>query len=87
MARLARLSLTLDFPVFQHEDLENPDEACEGAVSQFIDKAVDDPVVVQRQIRMNRKVQETIEISLLQYIDDVVDVPVQRRCLPQSSQR
>ena len=37
VAHLARLSLTLDFPVFQHEDLENPDEACEGLVSQIID--------------------------------------------------
>ena len=42
----------------------------------FIEKAVDVPVVAQRQIRMNRKVQKTTEIPQLQYIDDVVGVPV-----------
>ena len=50
--------------------------ACEGAVSQFIDKAVDTTVVAQRQIRMNRNVQKIIEIPQLQYTDDVVGVPV-----------
>ena len=43
---------------------------------QFTDKVVDIPVVAQRRIRMNRKVQKTIEISHFQYTDDVVDVPV-----------
>ena len=43
---------------------------------QFTDKVVDIPVVAQRQIRVNRNWQETIEISQLQYIDGVVDVPV-----------
>ena len=40
--------------------LENPDDACKmtraafkGAITQFIEKAVDVPVVAQRQIRMN----------------------------------
>ena len=60
VTRLTRLSLTLDFLVFQYEVIENPDEACEGAISQFIDKAVDIPVVAQRQIRMNRNVHETV---------------------------
>ena len=41
---------------------------------QFTDKVID--VVAQRQIRVNRNVQKTIEISQLQYTDDVVDVPV-----------
>ena len=73
---VARLSLTLDFPVFRHEVLENPDEACDGAISQFIDKAVDVPIVAQRQIRMNWKLQKTIEIPQLRQTDQMVDVPV-----------
>ena len=44
VARLTRLSLTLDFPASQYEVLENADEACEGTISQFIDKAVNTPV-------------------------------------------
>ena len=76
VTRLTRLSLALGFPVFQFEVLENPDEACEGAISQFIDKAVDIPIVAQREIRMNRNVHETIEIHQLQHTDQVVDVPV-----------
>ena len=43
---------------------------------QYIDKVVDNPVVAQRQIYMNRSVQTTMEIPQLQYTDDVVDVPV-----------
>ena len=43
---------------------------------RFTDKVVDIPVVAQRQIRVNRNVQKTIEISQLQYTDDVVDVTV-----------
>ena len=43
---------------------------------QFIDKAVDTPVVPQRLILMNRNVQKTTEIPKLQYTDDVVGVPV-----------
>ena len=76
VARLTRLSLTLDFPSSQYEVLENPDEACEGTISQFIDKADNTPVVAQRQIRMNRNVHKTVEIHQLQHTDQVVDVPV-----------
>ena len=43
---------------------------------QFMDKAVDIPVVAQRQVHMNQMVQKTIEISQLQHTDQVVDVPV-----------
>ena len=43
---------------------------------QFIDKAVDIPVVAQRQAHMNQMVQKTVEISQLQHTDQVVDVPV-----------
>ena len=45
-------------------------------ISQFIDKAVDVPVVAQRQIRMNRKVQKTIEISQLRQTNQMVHVLV-----------
>ena len=74
-------------PVFQHEVLENPDDACKmtraafkGAITQFIEKAVDVPVVAQRQIRMNRKVQKTMVIHQLLYTDDVVGVLLCRSC-------
>ena len=43
---------------------------------QFTDKVVDIPVVAKRQIRVNRNVQKTMEISQLQYTDDAVNVPV-----------
>ena len=48
----------------------------EVPLSQFIDKAFDIPVVVQRQISMVLTVQKRIEISQLQYCDEVIDVPV-----------
>ena len=49
----------------------------EEAISQFIDKAVDIPVVAQRQVHVNRNVQKTKEISQLRYTGyQVVDVPV-----------
>ena len=49
----------------------------EGQLSQFTDKVVDIPVVVQRQIPIAvQTVQKTIESSQLQDIDEVVDVPV-----------
>ena len=43
---------------------------------QFIDKAVDVPVVVQRQVPIAQKVQKTSEVPQMQLIDKVVDVPV-----------
>ena len=43
---------------------------------QFLDKADDMPVVVQRQIPMVQTVQKTMEIPQLQYCDEVIDVPV-----------
>ena len=43
---------------------------------QFMDEAVDIPVVAQRQAHMNQMVQKTIEISQLKHTDQVVDVPV-----------
>ena len=58
---VTRLSLTL------HEE----------AISQFIDKAVDIPVVAQRQVNVNRNVQKIKEISQLRCTGyQVVDVPV-----------
>ena len=43
---------------------------------QFMDTAVDIPVVAQRQAHMNQMVQKTIEIPQLQHTDDVINVPV-----------
>ena len=42
----------------------------------LIDKVVEIPVVVQRQIRMVQKFQKSIEIPQAQDIDKVVDAPV-----------
>ena len=58
---VTRLSLTLD----------------EETISQFIDKAIDIPVVAQRQVHVNRNVQKTKEISQMRYVGyQAVDVPV-----------
>ena len=43
---------------------------------QFLNKVVDIPVVVQRQVPMVQKVQKTLEVPQLQFIDKVVDIPV-----------
>ena len=43
-------------------------------ILQFIGKAVDTPVLAQRQIHMNRNVHDTMEIQQLQHTDQVVDV-------------
>ena len=43
---------------------------------QFTDKVVDIPVVAQRQICVNQKVQKTIEDLQLQYTEGGVNVPV-----------
>ena len=48
----------------------------ETPLLQFTDKVVDIPVVAQRQIRMNRKVEKIIEIPQLRQTDQMVDVPV-----------
>ena len=45
-------------------------------LSQFIDMAVEIPVVAQRQISMVQTVQMSIEIPQLQHCDEVIDVPV-----------
>ena len=50
---------------------------------QFMDKAVDIPVVAQRQAHMNQMVQKTIEISQWRHTDQVVDVPVVVTQVPQ----
>ena len=88
VARLARLSLTLDFPVFQH--VENPDEACEGAVLQFIDKAVDilevpqlqhtDQVVgvpfgLVAQVSHVQVMAKTVEIPQSLFVEKTVMIP------------
>ena len=45
-------------------------------VEQFIDKAVDVPIIVQRQVPIVQKVQKTVEVFQTQFINKVVDVPV-----------
>ena len=43
---------------------------------QFLDKAGDIPVVVQRQVSTAQTVQKTMEVPLSQFTDKVVDDPV-----------
>ena len=45
---------------------------------QYIDKAVDVPVAVQRQVPGIETVQKTVEVPQTQHIDKVADVPVAR---------
>ena len=67
---------TVQKPIIQ-EKINRVTKHVEGQLSQFTDKVVDIPVVVQRQIPIAvQTVQKTIEISQWQDIDEVVDVPV-----------
>ena len=54
---------------------------------QYIDKAVDVPVAVQRQVPSIETVQKTVEIPQTQHIDKVADVLVARPCQTLSVQR
>ena len=62
-------------PIIQ-EKINQETKRIEVPPLQFMDKAVDTPVVAQRQAHMNEMVQKTIEIPQLQYTDDAVGVPV-----------
>ena len=65
---------TVQKPIIQ-EKINRVTEHVEGQLSQFTDKVVGIPVVVQRQIPIAvQTVQKTIESSQLQDIDEVVDV-------------
>ena len=50
-------------------------EVPEVPLSQFTGKAMNIPVVAQRQIPMDQTVQKTMEIPQLQCVDEVIDVP------------
>ena len=68
---------TVQKPIIQ-EKINRVTKHVEAQLSQFTDKVVDIPVVVQRQIPIAvQTVQKTIESSQLQDIDEVVDVPVE----------
>ena len=60
----------IDVPVLQIQ------ETVEVPQVQFIDKAMDVPVVMQRQVPTVQKVQKTAEVPQVQFIDKVVDAPV-----------
>ena len=67
---------TVQKPIIQ-EKINRVTKHVGDQLSQFTDKVVDIPVVVQRQISIVvQTVQKTIESSQLQDIDEVVDVPV-----------
>ena len=62
-------------PIIQ-EKVNQETKCIEVPPLQFMDKAVDIPVVAQRKAHMNQMVQKIIEFLQLQYTDDVVGVPV-----------
>ena len=67
---------TVQKPIIQ-EKINRVTKHVEVQLSQFTDKVVDIPVVVQRQIPIVvRTVQKTTDIPQLQCIDKVIDVPV-----------
>ena len=43
---------------------------------QFLDPAVDVPVLLQRQVLVIRNVRKTVEVPQVQYVDEIVEVPV-----------
>ena len=61
-----RLRLTLNFSVFRYGDVQNPDEACKMARVAFGDASADSDNVAE---------DSTIQRQM-QFIDEVVDVPV-----------
>ena len=61
---------TIDVPVLQIQ------ETVEVPQIQFIDKAVDVPVVVQRQVPIVQMVQKTVEVPQAQSTDKVMNAPV-----------
>ena len=60
----------IDVPVLRIQ------ETVEVPQIQFIDKTLDVPVVVQRQVPIVQKLQKTVEVPQTQFIDKVMDVPV-----------
>ena len=65
---------TVQKPIIQ-EKINPVTKHVEVSLSQFTDKAMDIPVVAQRQIS-RETVQKSTEIPQLRYCDQVVDVPV-----------
>ena len=61
-------------PIIQ-EKIKPVTKHVEVPLSQFTGKAMNMPVVAQRQIPMDQTVQKTMEISQLQCVDEVIDVP------------
>ena len=62
-------------PIIQ-EKINPVTKHVEVPLSQFTGKAMNIPVVAQRQIPMDQTVQKTMEIPQLQCVDEVIDVPV-----------
>ena len=47
-------------------------EAVEAAQAQYIDRIVDVPVVLQRQVPINTTAQKTVEVPQIQFLDQAV---------------
>ena len=73
--KIIELTVQRKKPIIQ-EKINQVTKHVEIPLSQFTDKVVDKPVVVQRQISTVLTVQKNIEISQLQVDDKVVDIPV-----------
>ena len=68
-------SLTGGCPVSRPLMEETMQKTVEVPQIQFIDRAVDVPVVMQRQVPIVQKVPKTVEVPQAQSTDKVVDVP------------
>ena len=74
---------TMQKPVIQ-EKINQMTKHIDVPPLQFTEKIVDIPVVAQRQVHVHWKLQKTMEISHLQYIDDQVRVVAKTVEIPQS---
>ena len=72
--KIIELTVQRKKPIIQ-EKINQVTKHVEIPLSQFTDKVVDKPVVVQRQISTVLTVQKNIEIPQLQITDEVVEVP------------
>ena len=63
----------IDMPVMMQCQVQ---KTVEVPQIQFIDKAVDVPVIVQRQVPIVRKVQKTVEVPQALSTDEVMDAPL-----------
>ena len=73
--KIIELTVQRKKPIIQ-EKINQVNKPIEFPQAQFLDKAGDMPVVVQRQVSTAQTVQKAMEVPPLQSVNRVVDVPV-----------